>query len=314
MPVTILRGVLSVLLLTAPAAAQITPLWQTPFGGQYSVWSPTGNRVAMVGGGGIIVWDRNTDDTVTFSRVGVPDRVVFGLDGSLLYHSTQNGRAIVVHDATGAVESDTISFHDETMTEFGLCPDRSTGYVRYRDFTIVIWDVESRTEIMRLEDSRYGRVEFDRSGERFALLPLDDRYSNVPALVYSVETHQQIGTLGDNEVLASFPEDQDELVTTSQNGAITLWQISTGYRESSTFWSLEVQGEPVSLTSLGGGSILLTTQKQLSFSVFEHYAYIYWTSDWTQRRDVRTRIVSISEDNSVAATLDTTTIVGFRPP
>ena len=303
MPATILRGLLFVLLSAAPAAAQITPLWQTPYGGRFSLWSPSGDRVAMVGGGGIIVLDLPTNDTVLVPRVA-PQQVEFNNDGSLLYCLQQNDRRIIVYDATTSGLSDTIMFHDTSITAFGLCPDRSTGYARYRDSTIVIWEVASRTEIMRLEDSPYGRVVFDRSGDRFALLPLSyGSFSSQPVEVYSVSSRSRIASLGDNEVHACFPLDEDRLISTSQNGAITLWEISTGRRVTWKYWSLEVAGNINRLEYFDDEQLLLFTEQWAEGSGYTHYAYVYRATDFEQLHSDTLEAAAISDDGTIMAEL-----------
>lgn len=238
-------GFLLVLLL-APAIAVAQPkiLWNTPFGGSTTLWSPNGDRLASIGDGGITVVDVASAQRIS-DIIAYPYQPSFDADGSHIIMVTEVPGAIMSFDVqTGALVRSAV-FQDTTIKSLVFSRDRGRGIAWYSNNVVVVFDTETLDTIMSVKFLELKHVAISGDGMRFACTIGGAATKNV--VVYAVETSSPIVTVGSEELMATLNTSGDTVVTAASNGLLTSWDVGQGSKIAQSYWSLYAQG---SITSL----------------------------------------------------------------
>lgn len=219
-------------------------------------FSPDGKRLITASSDATAkIWDLSPAHELRALAAPLQYRFAPGKDLTYFAMSEPDGTISVRNMATGEpIFTLPPANHNPTNSDFlvRLSPDGSQVAAARSDHTIGIWEIATGEQIASFSDIPFTGILFDFSpdGKRFAapVLPgTPDTYNpdEIRILVWDIASGEVLNSFHVRDVLgAAFTPDGNRLVTTTQVGTVTMWDLASGDKvfettpHSNFIWSI----------------------------------------------------------------------------
>ncbi|PAV19327.1 nucleotide-binding-oligomerization-domain like receptor [Pyrrhoderma noxium] len=190
--------------------------------------SPDGTRVLSGSFEGVRIWDVMSGETVFDLYRGVSFSVGFSNDGKYIASGNYDGTISIWNAATGESIHGTLEGHTEPVYSVAFSPDSKYIASGSDDRTVRIWDVEKGSVIgepLKGHSDRVHFVIFSPNGIHFA------SSSNHEVIVRNVESREMSYPPLESDLSLSeivFSHDSSKILSGYFDGAIHIWDVSTG--------------------------------------------------------------------------------------
>lgn len=228
------------LVLSVSATAQPQMLWHTPFGGSTPLWSSDGTHIASGGDGGVAIVDVATQTRVS-DVIDYAYQSLFSADGArLVTRSGHKGRIFSYSTATGEL-TNSVKYQDTTIKLLVQSRDKGRACVWYDNNVVVVIDVETLDSIMSVMIPWLQDIAISGDGTRIACTFSGPQDANVA--IYNVGERLARASVGRTERMATLNETGDRVVTATESGLMTMWDVSTGNKIKQEYWSIDIVGK-----------------------------------------------------------------------
>lgn len=212
--------------------AQPQMLWNTPYGGTGTIWSPDGKQVASIGDGGISIVDvessANRRDLNVYAF-----QPAFNAAGTGIITVTDPG-VVALYDTKTTELVSSVKYQDTTIKSLVLSRDRGRACAWYNNNVVVVLDVATLDSLMSVSIPGLQHVAISGDGSKIACTFSGLEGTNVS--IYTVGERVPRMSVGFGERMAALNETGDQIVTASENGLLTLWDVKTGNKLKQEYW------------------------------------------------------------------------------